>query len=186
MINAASMNKTLFLILLTVASLPFAHAQGPVDKKSLGKEIKSRELEWSDFVGAVDRDSPWNSYTDWTTMYRFSAPTNDGTGVRVRISVQLYLKPTSWVRADKKSDELLEHERGHFNIGRICSIQIEMAVDATPFSPVNYPKQIDDVYWQVSAKCKEFERQYDIDTKHYNDREQQALWNKKIADMLKK
>ncbi|MFL6375747.1 MAG: DUF922 domain-containing protein [Pyrinomonadaceae bacterium] len=180
------MKKAFILVLLIAASLTASYSQGKLDKGALGKEIKGRDIEWPDFVGEVDPTSHWNAYTDWVTMYRFSTPMVEGPLVRVRISVQLYLRPTSWVRPDKKSDELLEHERGHFNIGRICAKEIEQAIDMRPFSPSSYPEQIDDVYWEIIAKYKEFERQYDMDTKHYNDREQQALWNKKIAEMLKK
>jgi len=151
-----------------------------------GKEIRGRELEWTDFVGEVDTKSIWNAYTDWVTSYRFSRPDFAGSRARVTITVQLLLARNSWVKPDKKSDALLDHERGHFNIGRICSRQIERTINSSYFSASNYHKEIDDVYWAEIGKCKEFERQYDLETKHYNDREQQMVWNKKIADLLNK
>ena len=180
------MKKTLLLVLLIAASLPAAYTQSTSSKDVLGKEIRNRELEWTDFKGEVDPNSRWNAFTDWVTSYRFSAPDFEDGRVRVKLNVQLFLTPNSWVRPDKKSDLLLEHERGHFNIGRICSKQIETTINSASFSSANYRKEIDNAYWMVIGKCKEFERQYDAETRHYNDREQQTLWNKKISDLLKK
>jgi hypothetical protein len=181
------MRRLLIPILLLTATISAAYSQPDQSRKDVnGKEIRGRELEWTDFLGAVDPSSRWNAYTDWVTSYRFSRPDFAGGRARVKISVQLLLTRNSWVRSEKKSDELLDHERGHFNIGRICSRQIERTINSTYFSASNYHKEIDNAYWVEIGKCKEFEEQYDADTKHYNDREQQMVWNKKIADLLTK
>lgn len=176
------MNRIFLLLLLIAASVTAFYSQNA----SRGKEIRGREIEWADFTDDVDLKSPWHAYTDWVTDYRFSAPDFDGGRVRVKISVRLFLTPRSWVRPNKKSDVLLEHERGHFNIGRICAKQIENSINSSYFSLSSYQKEIDDTYWMITGKCKEFEDRYDAETRHYNDREQQAAWNKTIADLLKK
>jgi hypothetical protein len=173
--------RSLVFLALIAGALTSVSAQS-----KLGKEIRDREIEWSDFAGDVPENARWHAYTDWVTTYRFSRPSIEGGRARVRLSVQLFLEATTWVRPDKKSDRLLEHERGHYNIGRICARQIEDAVNSAWFSVSNYAKEIDDIYWRTIDKCKQFERQYDTETKHYHDEEQQALWNKKIADLLKK
>jgi hypothetical protein len=182
-----SMNRSFILILMIAVNTVVVYSQPDQARREIsGKEIRGRELEWSDFTGQVDANSRWNAYTDWVTSYRFSRPDFAGGRARVKLTVQLLLTRNSWAKPERKSQELLEHERGHFNIGRICSKQIEQAVNSSFFSASNYPKEIDDMYWNGMRKCKEFEERYDIETKHYNDREQQVLWNQKIADLLKK
>jgi hypothetical protein len=178
------MKRTVLLIVLIGGC--FTASQAQQVKGVSGKEIRGREIEWTDFVGEVDPTSHWNAYTDWVTDYRYSDPDVISGRVRVDLSVRLFLTPKSWVRPDKKSDLLLEHERGHFNIGRLCAKQIERTINSSYFSLSNYRKEIDDSYWMIIGKCKEFEDLYDVETRHYNDREQQAIWNKKIADLLKK
>ena len=176
-----TLRRTAFVL---IAALLFAG--GIFAQKDRGKEIKGRELEWSDFAGEVDPSSQWFAYTDWVTFYRYSTPDVRGDRVYVKVTIQLYLRPNSWVRPDKKDDRLLEHERGHYNIGRLCAKQMERTMSSTAYSLSNYAKEIDQLYWQISAQCKQVNDQYDTDTRHFNDREQQALWNQKIAEMLKK
>lgn len=179
--------KKAFLVFVVVAALiGTSYAQVSPKKESLGKEINGRELEWADFTGEVDATSPWDAYTSWTTTYRYPAPIVYDGRVYIAVKVSLFLKPNSWVRPHKKSDILLEHERGHFNIARICAKQIEETINSATFSTSNYRKEIDDAYWMVIGRCKELEKRYDDETKHYNDRTQQALWNRMIHDLLKK
>jgi hypothetical protein len=180
------MQHLLVLVFFFTVTVIVAYSQPDRSRKDIsGKEIRGRELEWTDFNGEVDPGSRWNAYTDWVTSYRFSRPDFAGGRARVKLTVQLLLTRNSWVKPEKKSDALLEHERGHFNIGRVCSEQVERKINSSSFSASNYPKEIDDMYWVEMGKCKELEQRYDMETKHYNDREQQALWNKNIADLLK-
>ncbi|HTH51308.1 MAG TPA: hypothetical protein VL501_05215 [Pyrinomonadaceae bacterium] len=174
--------------LACLASLVFAGAalaQAPVDPKLRGKEIKGRDLEWSDFTGDVDQRSPLFAYTYWSVLYRFDRPVFRDGRAYIKPTVQLFFLPRSWVRPDRESAELLEHERGHFKIGRLCARLIESALTSAEYSPANYQKETAEVYSSTAAKCKDVESQYDLDTRHSANRERQAAWNQKLSDMLK-
>ena len=178
------MARSFLLIVLAATCFSWSYAQTAA-KAPLGKEITGRDIEWNDFEGEIDRSSEWDAQTNWVTTYRFPAPEFRNGQAFVKVTVSVFLKPDSWVKPDKKSDRLLEHERGHYNIGRICAKQIEATINSTPFSPTNYAKEINDTYLLVIGRCQEFEKLYDSETSHYRDREQQARWNDKIRALLK-
>jgi hypothetical protein len=174
------MRKILLIAAFVLVSLVSVSAQVN------GKEIRDRDIEWEDFTGEVDSSSKFDAWTYWVTTYSYPAPQFDGDVVRINLKVRLFLRNDSWVRPDKKADRLLNHERGHFRIGRICANEIEKTVNSTEFSRSNYRKEVDAIYWQIIEKCKQMNKQYDLDTNHYNNREQQASWDKKLTELLDK
>lgn len=151
-----------------------------------GKEIKNRDIEWSDFVGDADQSSKFDAFTYWVITYSFSRPAFEGDKARVKATVRLLLRSDSWVKPDKKTSLLLNHERGHFKIGRICAREIEETINSMTFDRDDYAKQIDAVYWEIIKKYVELEKQYDRETDHYKNRAQQEMWDKKLDDLLKR
>jgi hypothetical protein len=150
-----------------------------------GKEIKDRDIEWSDFVGDVNESSPFDAFTNWVTTYTFARPEFKNNTARIKLTVHLFLRADSWVKPNKKAPRLLNHERGHYKIGQLCAKEIEETVNSMDFDRNDYARQINDVYWKVIEKYKEFERQYDRDTEHYRNQPQQESWDKKLNDLLK-
>lgn len=149
-----------------------------------GKEIKNRDIEWSDFSGDAVESSKFDAFTYWVITYTFSRPTFEDGKARVKATTRLFLRSDSWVKPDKKTAILLNHERGHFKIGKICAKEIEETINSMTFDRNDYAKQIDAVYWEIIRKYVEFEKQYDRDTDHYKNQAQQALWDKKLNDLL--
>ncbi len=150
------MRKTLLTFFLIFFSFSFVFSQNLP-----GKEIRNRNIEWSDFSGKIDQTSQWDAVTNWITLYSFAPPTFDGDQARVKITVRLFLKADSWTKPNKQTDRLLEHERGHFNIGRICANEIESTINSMNFDRNNYHKQIDEVYWKIIEKYKEIKEEYE-------------------------
>ena len=148
------------------------------------KEIQNREIEWSDFVGAVDESSKFDAVTNWVTTYSFPQPTFKDGKVFVKVAVKVYLRLDSWVKPNRKTSRLLEHERGHFKIGKICAKEFKETIDARAFDRTDYAKQISDIYLEIMNKYKEFEKQYDRETDHFKDLAEQDRWNKKLNDLL--
>jgi Bacterial protein of unknown function (DUF922) len=171
-------NIFLFITLLFFSSV-FISAQNLP-----GKEIRDRNVEWADFSGKIDNASVWDSVTNWTTVYSFSAPSFQGNSAFVNITVRLFLKSDSWVKPNKKSQKLLEHEQGHFKIGRICADEIESTVNSTAFDRTGYHQQIDKLYWEIIAKYQTMNAKYEKDTNHSKNRQQQTAWNKKLDNLL--
>lgn len=172
--------KKLLLVIVLVLALGVSISSQNVR----GKEIRNRDIEWSDFSGDVDPSSKHDAYTYWMTTYSFTSPTVRGDKVRVRLTVQLFLDAISWVRPDRRSARLLNHERGHYRIGRICANELESVINSTDFSRGNYSKEIDTVYWKIIEKYRTINDQYDSDTAHYQNVEQQIFWDRKLDSLL--
>lgn len=149
-----------------------------------GKEIRNRDIEWPDFTGAVDSSSPHDAYTYWITTYSFPSLVFRGETARVKVTVRLFLTSNSWVRPNKQTARLLNHERGHFRIGRICANEIELTINSMDFSLKAYHKEIDAVYWKIIEKYRAVDSRYDVDTDHYINQELQAAWDKKLEALL--
>lgn len=52
------------------------------------------------------------------------------------------------------------------------------------FSLQNYKKEVDEIYWLIIKKFQELSKQYDLETNHYRNRDQQEIWNKKLERLL--
>lgn len=173
------MKKILLIIIFSFISLISTSAQ-----ITTGKEINNRDIEWSDFSGKIDETSKWDASTYWVTTYSYSSPNFEGNSARVNLTVRLFLRADSWFKPNKKSDRLLEHERGHFKIGRICAKELVTIINSKSFDRNNYRQEIDAVYWKIIEKYKQINAQYEQDTDHYKNIKQQELWNKKLEDLL--
>lgn len=149
-----------------------------------GKEIINRDIEWADFIGDIDKSSKFYAVTNWAITYNFSRPTFEGNKARVKVSTYLFLLSNSWVKPNKQTPRLLNHERGHFKIGKICAGEIEKTINSKFFDRNNYAEEIAAVYWEIIKKYQEFEKQYDEETDHFNNQEQQLLWDKKLNNLL--
>lgn len=170
----------LFTVLLLSAVIAAAQPA------QIGKEINDRDIEWADFTAPIDPSSRFDAWTDWRITYSYPAPVVRDGKVYVTVSTKLFLRYDSWVKPDKKSRRLLEHEQGHFRIGRLCAREIRRVINSTPFSLDNYPKEIDAIYWAVINKYVEINKQYDRETDHYNNVDGQARWNKKLSELLER
>lgn len=173
------MKKMLLIIALVLTGGVSLFAQN-----GNGKEIGNGQIEWSDFTGEVDDASDFDAMTYWTITYKFSAPTFKNGRAQTTVTTRIFLRADSWVKPDKKSARLLEHERGHFKIGQLCAREIEETLSAESFDSADYAQEIDRRYWEIIEKYKQIEKQYDEETEHYRNREQQALWNKKLHELL--
>ena len=58
-------------------------------------------------------------------------------------------------------------------------------INASTLDPNNLREDVNKIYWAVIRKYQEIEKQYDKDTNHYRDTEQQARWNKRLEELLK-
>jgi hypothetical protein len=174
------MKKISLIIALVLVLFVSSSAQANID----GKEIKDRDIEWSDFVGEVDQTSRFDAFTRWVTTYSFPPPKFKDGKAYVKLTVRLYLRSNSWVKPNKQSERLLNHERGHYKIGRICANEIEDTVNSTAFDRDDYAREINALYLEIARKCNEFERLYDQETNHYHNQEQQALWDEKLDELL--
>ena len=174
------------LVSLTIIVVLFAQIASAQNAQQIGKEINDRDVEWSDFTGQVDPNSRFNAWTDWRISYSYAAPVFRDGKAYVTVSTKLFLRHDSWVKPESRSQRLLEHEQGHFRLGRICAREIVSTINSTPFDRDGYKKDINDLYWATINKYVEINKLYDRETNHHNDLEGQARWNRKLAELLER
>jgi hypothetical protein len=92
----------------------------------------------------------------------------------------------TWARMDKVNDALLAHEQGHFDIGILCGKEILATFKTTNFERSNYRGQMQSIFQDVLKKYIDMGRQYDKETEHYRNKEEQERWNKLLAERLSK
>ena len=174
------MKRIAFFILIVIVSTVSALSQSVI-----GKEINDRDVEWADYNGEINHSSPFAAETYWAVTYKFPPPKVKDGKVYLKVETHLYLRSTSWVKPNRQTQRLLEHEQGHFRIGRICTEEFRKTADSTAFDLDNYAKEIDAIYWTTIKKYQNLTKQYDLETDHYRNIEEQARWNKKLDDLLK-
>ena len=150
-----------------------------------GQETK-RKLTWPDFTGNPDQHSSLLAYTYYNLRYRYgNVRFIEDSAIVVGYEVTLELDPQkSWAKVDKLTDELLVHEQGHFNIGRLCMNEILAVFEETRFKKSDFKIKLQDIFTQAMSKYRNMTLQYDEETSHYQNKEQQLKWNQFFSEQL--
>lgn len=118
--------------------------------------FKIRPLKWADFKGQVNDMMPWSAHIYWWIEYKVLDYK------KKKLHIQLHINPKSWVRHDKKSDHLLNHEQGHYLLGAICALEFLRRVDS---KKAFYQGSFDDLTLQTFERTMkeylEIEKKYD-------------------------
>ena len=143
------------------------------------RNIEVRKLKWKDFVGKPDPNSKFDAYTIWKVYYRFDAPIFNLDEVKIKFNVWCELSEKSWVKKRVQVDksELLNHEQGHFNIGKLCEITVSSALENYTYSKSNYEFEIDSIFDSILQEYLALEKKYDIETNHMYNRKAQKEWD---------
>lgn len=139
----------------------------------------NRPLVWSDFSGKPDASSPFFAMTYWSLNYSTSNVTIvDGTVNIGSFNVVLELDPKySWVKKDKGTDDLLQHEQGHFYLALMCMKELLAKEKEQVFTKNNLNRQVQALFDDVMKKYRDLEEVYDKETDHSKNAEQQKKWN---------
>lgn len=174
---------------------------------------KDRKLTWDDFQGpvpspapALDAESSVGVHSSWKTSHKCQ---NAGGGKRkctvtiTEVSAQAeFDQSQSWVKPDKKSDDLLHHEQGHFDISEIFAKkkqeqmnkfvgQSETATADTDEKAIEeaekkIEKKLMKICDAINKEEDAMQKAYDTQTKHGTDADQQKKWDEKIQKLLNK
>ena len=172
--------------LLTLVVLTLLH--GPVFSQKVfinGKE-GDRPLNWGDFKGKPDNSSPFGAYT--YTNFRTQPGSFSFKGDTVKwdqpVEYWVELGNDSWVKKEKCTDTLLQHEEGHFSIGKLLVLELNSRMNKTVFLKDNYKQQLMSISKEVSEKYRALEKAYDMEIEHSKNRAQQWKWDQRLKDEL--
>lgn len=95
----------------------------------------------------------------------------------------MIVSPKSWVRQDKKSAHLLNHEHGHLMIAYLCALEFIKHIQQSKISPLYY-EYVNGVFGRVLKEFRKIERKYDEETDHRLNFEKQEEWDRWIKKRL--
>jgi hypothetical protein len=137
------------------------------------------KLTWDDFRRPPDPSSPNAALTG--TIIRYDFGYNSVDGLKFHIHCQ-FNKNNSWGR--NKTDYILSHEQGHFDIAEIFARKLDKAFkEYTPTD--NIKKDLNKIYSDIMHQYSERQLEYDKETNNSINKPEQEEWLRKISEELK-
>lgn len=166
-------NYFLFSSLLTT-QISFAQSQD----EELIEWSPSRKLTWDDYKAKPDSrsDAAASTTTYLGIDYNISS-SSFSYKIQSRFS-----KTRSW--GLHKTDYILSHEQGHFDIAEFFARKLNMKMSAYQFNRKTYEKDLNKIYGDIQDEKEQMQNDYDKETNHSINKEKQAEWLKKIEKML--
>lgn len=154
----------------------FCSAQG--DNDEVVHWNKRNKLTWNDYKGSIDEasDAAASTSTYLGIEYNFSRA-----GLTYKITCS-FSKNRSWGR--HKSDYILSHEQGHFDIAEIFARKLNSKMSSYKFNAHTYQTDLRKIYQDITEEKDKFQDMYDKETNHSINTAKQEEWLKKIKTML--
>jgi hypothetical protein len=143
-------------------------------------------LQWSDFRGTPRPQNHAVAVTASGITFSYSTKKSDTRLIdyRVEISADFYPEK-SWCVRDKVNNNILNHERLHFDITELHARKFRKRVAETRFD-LGINKQIEFIHNQINKELEEMQQRYDAETNHSQIIEKQQEWQTYIVEELNK
>lgn len=137
-----------------------------------------RRLVWADFMAEPDAQSTNAALTSSGIEFQYGYA-DDKLTYRIKC---LFERKKSWGKI--KTDYILAHEQGHFDISEIHARKLNKALQS--FAQIKpFPATaINNTYDQLMKEQTAMQQAYDEGTNHSRNKEQQAIWKEKIKNQL--
>jgi hypothetical protein len=165
------MSKVLFSLLLVSFTVIQTNNQIPWNA--------SRKLSWSDFKGDPDPHSPNAALTSSNINIEFGY-NEEGFQYSIKCSFD---QNRSWVRI--KTNDVLAHEQGHFDIAEIYARKLNKIMKAYRFNAKTAGTDLNKLYEDAMKQHRQTQIQYDQETDYSRNKPHQEEWLKKITTDLK-
>jgi len=155
-------------------------------KMMIGNEVTNRPLTWDDFKGTPDANSPHYAVTYWGMIYQLNGIRTYGDSVHIdELMVELRMDTKkSWCKKEFVTDDLLKHEQGHFDIGKLCLKEFLTLYHNTTFHKKDMDATMKNIFYTTMHKYDELGVQYDRETDHSQQKEAQQHWNTFFAKYI--
>ncbi len=140
-----------------------------------------RQLTINDFQGTPRQNSATVAYTNCSIHFSYKAR-REKEYYLLDFDIELTLNSDkSWmdkrrITSDEMLTEVLKHEQGHYIIAFMEQQELLRAVSKTVFYD-DYQYQAKAIFDRIDAKYKQLNHDYDADTNHMLNREQQESWD---------
>lgn len=161
--------------------LPFFPSEGNKEKIPW---TETKQLTWDDFRGTPPSGANFVASTNSGMSFSFSYSEKNGKRT-IKHSVICHFYPEqSWFKPDKVSEYILKHEQTHFDISELHARILRKRIAETEFSK-DSKKEIEAVYQKTEQERQNLQDQYDLETDHSKNKEEEYRWRQKIANQLK-
>ncbi len=191
-------SKVISSVILLVSALLLIPASGISEASSDNHPIL---LNWEYFQDSSDNSSEYDAFLSYGTARSWAWERIDSTECSFQItslkSNTVIFSEKSWVKHDKKNDELLNHEQRHLDIleifnregnnefQQIMFQEFECSINSTD---KEIEKKVDNIvinfFNSFEQKHAEFQERYDQEVQHGIDKNKQIQWDEKIKCML--
>ena len=142
------------------------------------------KLTWNDFKGAPVASSDAAAITNAGIGFKMVFQ-SEGNIATLKISVNCNFSiADSWVKDDRRTAYILNHEQHHFDIAYIHALQFMQNLKNASYTMKDYSKVIEKIYYQTHLELLTMQNAYDSETKNSQVASEQELWNKKIDGQL--
>ena len=169
------MQKLLTSLLLSLSLSSFSQ----IKDEELISWGEGKKLTWADYKGKAkpDTDAAASTATYLGIEYNFNSK---GFGYKITCS---FSKTKSW--GLHKTDYILAHEQGHFDIAEIFARKLNMKMSDYKFDKDNFKTDLRKIYESITAEKEEMQNEYDRETNHSIIKDKQTEWLNKIEQLLR-
>jgi hypothetical protein len=137
-----------------------------------------KRLEWDDFL--CEPRSGTDAVASTSTSLGIAYQLSDG---QLKYHITCYFnKEKSW--GLMRTDYILAHEQGHFDITEIFARRLNEALQNYRFNRKTFKKDISQVYQAIVSQKEEYQKVYDAETDHSRNRKAQYDWLERIDGLL--
>ena len=165
----------IFKLIAAVLLMPVIFSFSAQNRSSDIPWNASRRLTWSDFKSRPDNNSTNAALTSSKITFNYGYGSEKGFNYTISC---VFDKNSSWGRV--KTDYILSHEQGHFDIAEMYARKLHKALKAYSFNAGTVSKEVPALYQKTMKEESEAQNQYDHETNFSRDKEQQAFWLEKI------
>ncbi|WP_339699035.1 DUF922 domain-containing protein [uncultured Marixanthomonas sp.] len=146
---------------------------------------ETRQLTWEDFRGTPKPGADFVASTNSGMSFSFSYTEKNGKRTMEHsISCNFYPE-LSWFKPGKVSEYILKHEQTHFDISELHARILRKRIAEAEFSK-NVKEEIGALYHTTEQERQDLQNQYDLETDHSKNKEEEYRWREKITNQLKK
>ena len=181
----------LFLLFLSFLPIPAYETLKEPVRKGNGTLINERKaddeyipwlndyrLTWDDFLCEPKRNT--DAVASTSTALGIAYQIKNG-----KLTYQVtckFSKHKSWGLV--KTDYILAHEQGHFDITEIFARKLHQALKGYHLNPTTFQKDINTIYETILQSKEAFQAAYDGETDHSRNKRKQEEWLERIAILL--
>lgn len=161
---------------------PFLFAFSDVKDKDIITWSTNRKLSWDNFQGKPKENSNYSANTH-ASFHRICKVKNDTVYCEILTEFRI---SKSWVKTEKKTEYLLNHEQRHFDIAEYISRCFRENMATYQVKSIStYPSEMDSLKLVYHERFNSIQERYDEETNHSKIKDKQLEWNDRIDSLLK-